>query len=123
MQVVQLFPGFPLLQVQHVNQMNSLKETLPAAAGAITLIDLWMCRDVKERPAVTPEMKPGDLKMLSEPIANPARLDGFLQIMDRSLNLVYLHLHNLLMWVGQGKDLDGNPDLFQSKNLVQYKGL
>ena len=61
--------------------------------------------------------------MLFEPVANPARLDGFLQIMDRSLNLVYLHLHNLLLRVGQGKDLDGNPDPFQSKDLVQNKGL
>lgn len=103
--------------------MNCLKETLPAAAGCITLIDLWMCGGVKERTDVSPEMQHGNLKMLSEPVANPARFDGFLQIMDRSLNLLYLHLHDLLMRVGQSKDLDGNPDLFQSKNLVQNKGL
>ena len=61
--------------------------------------------------------------MLFEPVSYPARLDGFLEIMDRSLNLIYLPLHNLLMRVGQGKDLEGNPDLFQSKDLVQNKGL
>jgi hypothetical protein len=32
-------------------------------------------------------------------------------------------LNNLLMWVGQGKDLDRDTDLFQSQDLVQYKGL
>jgi hypothetical protein len=61
--------------------------------------------------------------MLFEPVSDPARLDGFLQILDRGLDLIYLHLHNLLMRVGQGKDLEGNPGPFQSKDLVQNKGL
>jgi hypothetical protein len=34
-----------------------------------------------------------------------------------------LHLNNLLMGVGQRKDLDRYTDLFQSKDLVQDKGL
>ena len=61
--------------------------------------------------------------MLFEPVSDPARLDGFLQIMDRSLNLIDLPLDNLFMGVGQGKDLDRYTDLFQSKDLVQDKGL
>jgi hypothetical protein len=43
--------------------------------------------------------------------------------MDRSLNLIYLPLDNLFMGVRQGKDLDRYTDLFQSKDLVQDKGL
>jgi len=63
------------------------------------------------------------MKVLFEPSSYPARLDGFLEIMDRSLNLIYLPLDNLFMRVGQGKDLDRYTDLFQSKDLVQDKGL
>jgi hypothetical protein len=65
----------------------------------------------------------GDVKVLLEPFSYPARLDGFLQIMDRSLNLIYLPLDNLFMRVGQGKDLDRYTDLFQSQDFVQDKGL
>lgn len=43
--------------------------------------------------------------------------------MNRGLNLVYLHLNNLLMGVRQGKDLDRYTDLLQGKDLVQNKGL
>jgi len=43
--------------------------------------------------------------------------------MNRGLNLLYLHLDNLLVRVGQGKDLERYTDLFQRKDLVQYKGL
>jgi len=34
-----------------------------------------------------------------------------------------LHLNDLFLRVGHGKDLDRYTDLFQRKNLVQDKGL
>jgi hypothetical protein len=43
--------------------------------------------------------------------------------MNRRLNLVYLHLNNLLMGVGQGKDLDRYSDPLQGQDFVQDKGL
>ena len=103
--------------------MNSLQEALPASTGYIALIDGSMGCNIKQGAKISCQISTSDFSVLFEAISNLARWDGFLQIMDRSLNLIDLHLYNLLMRVGQGKDLKRNPDLFQSKNLVQNKGL
>jgi hypothetical protein len=43
--------------------------------------------------------------------------------MNWSLNLVYLPLNDLLMGIGQRKDLDRYTDLFQGENFIQDKRL
>jgi len=103
--------------------VHCLKKAFPAAAGSIACIDPAIGRDVNKGTEISLEMGPGNLSVLVEHIPQRSRLDGFIQIMHRRPNLVYLHLNNLLMRVGQGKDLDRYTDLFQSKDLVQDKGL
>ena len=103
--------------------MYSLKKAVPAVAGDITLIDPLINRDINQGTKVSLEVQPGYFKVLVKHIPQRPRLYGFIQMMNRGLNLVYLHLNNLLMGVGQCKDLDRDTDLFQSKDLVQYKGL
>jgi hypothetical protein len=68
-------------------------------------------------------MQPGYLSILVQPIPQRSPLYVFVQILNRRLNLVYLHLNNLLMGVGQGKDLDRYSDPLQGQDFVQDKGL
>ena len=67
-------------------------------------------------------MQRGNSEILADQISPGPRLIS-LQIMNRSLNLVHLHLNNLLAGVGQRKNLDRYSDLLQGKDLIQYKGL
>ncbi len=43
--------------------------------------------------------------------------------MDWRANLPDLRLNDLLLGVGQGKDLDGHLELLQGQDFVQDKGL
>ena|SRR5690242_7156368 len=103
--------------------MDSLQKALPAVTSGIALIDPLVRRDIKQGTNVSLEIPPGYFHVLVKHIPQRSRLYVLIQIMNRGLNLVYLHLNNLLMRVGQGKDLDRDTDLFQSQDLVQYKGL
>ena len=82
-----------------------------------------MGRDIKQGADVSNKIQSCNFKVLAQYIPQQPRPCVFIQIMDRCLNLVYLHLNNLLTRVGQGKDLDRHTNLFQSKDLVQNKGL
>jgi len=103
--------------------MYSLKKVIPAVAGSIAFIDPFVGCDIKQSADVSNKMQPGNFKVLAQYIPQRPRLHGFIQIVNGSPNLVYLHLNNLLMGIRQGKDLDRYTDLFQSKDLVQNKGL
>ena len=106
-----------------MNHVHGLKKAFPAAAGGITFIDRIVSRDVNKGTDVSPEISHGYFNMLLEHFSYPSGLYVFIQIMNRGLNLVYLHLNNLLMRIRQGKDLDRDTDLFQCQDLVQNKGL
>ena len=121
-QMVDRFFAAALLLVQDKDKAHSLKKTLPATARRITLIDAFIRSDVQQRAEVSSQMQPGDPDILAKQISPGSRLIS-LQIMNRSLNLVHLHLNNLLAGVGQRKNLDRYPDLLQGKDLIQYKGL
>ena len=43
--------------------------------------------------------------------------------MNGGTNLADLLLYDLLMWIGQSKDLNRYTYLLKSQDLVQYKGL
>jgi len=103
--------------------VNSLKKAFPAAACCIAFIDPSISRDVNKGTEISLEMQPGYLSILVEHIPQRSRLYAFIQIVNRGLNLVYLHLNNLLMGVGQGKDLDRYSDPLQGQDFVQDKGL
>lgn len=122
MQMVDRFFALTLILVQDEDEVHSLKKTLPATARRIALIDTFIRSDIQQRAEVSSKMQPGDPEILAEQIS-PGSCFLSLQIMHGRLNLVYLHLNNLLMRVGQGKDLDRYTDLLQSKDLVQNKGL
>lgn len=122
MQMIDHFSAVPFLWDQQVNQMHSLKKTFPAAAGGIAIIDASIRYDIQQRTEISSEMPPSYLEVFVEPIPPGLHL-VFIQIMNRCLNLIYLHLNNLLTRIGQGKDLDRYTDLFQRQDLVQDKGL
>jgi len=121
--MVYLFSSSSLIENEQVNQMHSLEKALPAVAGGIARIDPGMHRDIHQRTKISRGMQPGDPSVLIQHILPRSRLHIFIQIMNGGPNLVYLHLNNLLVRVCQGKDLDRYTDLFQSQDLVQYKGL
>ena len=67
-------------------------------------------------------MQRGDSDILAEQLC-PGSRHFSLQVMHGRLNLVYLHLNDILTRVRQRKDLDRNTDLLQGQDLVQNKGL
>ena len=123
MQMVYVFSGSPFFQNKNINQVNRLKETFPAIAGGISFINLWVGCNIGQGAKISKELTPGNLQVLSYDLHPWPRLHGLIQIMNGSPNLFYLHLNNLFMRVSQGKDLNRHTDLFQSKDLVQDKGL
>lgn len=122
-EMIDSFSGVLLLQFQEVGQVNSLEKTIPAAAGGIALVNATLRREINQTTKISFEIQPGDLSVLVEHLPQRSRLYVFLQIMNRSLNLVYLPLNNLVMRVGQGKNPDRYGDPLQGEDLVQNKGL
>ena len=122
MQMVDRFFAVAALPVQDEDNVHSLKKTLPATARRIALIDASIHSGVNQRAEVSSQMQPGDPDILADQISPGSRLIS-LQIIHGRLNLVHLHLNNLLAGVGQCKNLDRYPDPLQGKDLIQYKGL
>ena len=104
-------------------QVYSLKKAVPAIAGGVTLIDLFISSNINKGIEVSLEMPPGYFQVLLKHIPKSTRSYVFIQIMNWRLNLVYLHLNNLFMGIGQRKDLDRDANLFQGQDFVQNKGL
>src|ERR1051325_8093250 len=123
MQMVYLFPVSLFFSIQQRNQMNRLQKTLPAIAGGVALINDFVRGSIKQCLNVSLEISAGYCNVLSNNISHGARLCSFIQIMNRRLNLANLLLHNLLLRIRQSKDLNRDPSPFQSKDLVQDKGL
>jgi hypothetical protein len=112
MQMIYCLSSSPFFLIEQVDQMYSLQKACPAAARRIAFIDLLMRRYVYKRTDVSLDMHQGYENVLAQHIPQRSRLYIVIQIMDRGLNLVYLHLNDRLMGIGQGKDLDRYTELF-----------
>ena len=77
MQVVYLFFRLTLPCQEQVYLVHGQSKAFPAVAGVIPLVNLWMGRDINQGAQVSQGIAPGDLNMLSEPVSQAARLDGF----------------------------------------------
>jgi len=123
MQMINLFPDSLFLRDQKGNEVYGLKEAIPAVAGGIALIDHFIDRNINQGMEIALEMQSSHLKVLNHHVPQRSRLNGCINVPHWGLDPIQLLLNNLLMRVGQGKDLDRYADLFQSQDLVQNKGL